>query len=41
MSNVVDFEKFLKDAIKKKYTGRLIFTGPEGGVVRVVLVRRR
>lgn len=39
MSNVVDFEKFLKDAIKKKYTGRLIFTGPEGGVVRVVLVK--
>ncbi len=41
MSNVVDFEKFLKDAIKKKYTGRLIFTGPEGGVVRVVLVKGR
>ncbi len=41
MSNVVDFEKFLKSAIKKKYTGRLIFTGPEGGVVRVVLVKGR
>jgi len=33
-----NFEKILEKAINEKFTGSLVFLGPNGGVVRVVLV---
>ncbi len=34
----VDFQEAIFNAISSKFTGRLIFIGPEGGVVRVVFI---
>ncbi len=34
----IDFQEAILNAINSKFTGRLIFIGPEGGVVRVVFV---
>ena len=30
----VDFEEVIINAIKNKFTGRIIFLGPQGGIVR-------
>jgi len=34
----VNFEEVIINAIKNKFTGRIIFLGPQGDVVRVVFV---
>jgi hypothetical protein len=34
----VNFEEVIINAIKNKWTGRIIFLGPQGGIVRVVFV---
>jgi hypothetical protein len=33
-----NFEKILEKAINEKFTGSLVFLGPNGGIVRVVLI---
>ena len=36
-----NFEKILEKAINEKFTGSLVFLGPNGGIVRVVLIDGR
>jgi len=36
-----DFNSEIQKAINSKWTGRLIFIGPEGGVVRVAFIDGR